>query len=125
MKHAGRQVCVSVAARVSVVLLCGVVAGAQTRNAAPADHSYPSPNGAGGYTSNYDVPAADASIAHHQVLSRREEARRRMLVDAARLVTLTRELQADIHLHEADATDAKRLDEITKLARTVRDQMRQ
>lgn len=48
-----------------------------------------------------------------------------MVENAARLLVLTRDLQADLQSREANEADAKRLDEIAKLARTVRDQMRQ
>ncbi len=59
------------------------------------------------------------------MVARREDLKRRMVENAARLLVLTRDLQADLQSREANEADAKRLDEIAKLARTVRDQMRQ
>lgn len=70
-------------------------------------------------------PGGDPNFMHRQMTARREELHRRMVDNAARLVALTRELQEDVHLHEANEADAKRLDDISKLARAVRDQMRQ
>ncbi|MGI4757787.1 MAG: hypothetical protein ACRYGF_13160 [Janthinobacterium lividum] len=48
-----------------------------------------------------------------------------MVDNTARLLLLTRDLQADLQGREPTEADARRLDEIAKLARTVRDEMRQ
>lgn len=70
-------------------------------------------------------PSYDPNLSHRQQVARREELHRKMLENATRLLSLTRELQDDLHQHEANDADAKRLDDIGRLARMVRDQMRQ
>ncbi len=60
-----------------------------------------------------------------RVNARRDEAKKRMSQNAARLLQLTAQLQADLQRGEATEADSKRLDEIAKLAHAVRDQMRQ
>ncbi len=67
----------------------------------------------------------DPNMSHRQMVSRREDLKRRMTENAARLLTLTHDLQAELEHREPTEADGKRLDEIAKLARTVRDQMRQ
>lgn len=98
------------------------------------NNTLPSPSVSTGIrTGDVDVSRAsdpsvfshDLNLAHRQLVSRREEQHRRMLDNAAKLLTLTRELQESIHLHEPTAGDSRSLDEIAKLARAVRDQMRQ
>ena len=83
----------------------------------------PSP---GNSTSSSDFPMThDPNLAHRQMISRRDEMRRRMVENATRIVALTRQLQTELQSREPTADDSKRLDEIAKLARNVRYQMRQ
>lgn len=72
-----------------------------------------------------NFPMLDPNFAHRQMVARREEAKRRMVDSAARLLMLTQDLQTDLQSRAPNEADAKRLDEIAKLARSVRDQMRQ
>jgi len=63
------------------------------------------------------------------VIRRREEARKldrkkRMVDSANRLLVLSQQLQADLKGREATPEDQRKLDEIAKLARQVKDQMR-
>lgn len=84
---------------------------------APGIRTNPSP---------YDrMGSMDPNLMHRQLVARREEARRRMVQNSERLLQLTEQLEADIRTHEPTAEDGKRLDDIAKLARAVRDQMRQ
>lgn len=94
----------------------------------------PSSNGANsgslGNAHTYDRPDSilggyDPSLSHRQFVARRQEAHNRMVDNANRLLMLTRELQESVHLHEPTASDARSLDDIAKLARAVRDGMRQ
>lgn len=77
------------------------------------------------YSTGNDFPAFDPNFSHRQMVARREEVKKRMSENAARLLSLTRGLQADLQSRPANEADGKRLDEIAKLARSVRDQMRQ
>ena len=113
-----QQVCL--AAALPVLALC---AAAQTA---------PSNNSGGGGLGNahtYDrpdpIPSYDPNLLHRQFVARRQEAHNRMLDNATKLLALTRELQESVRLHELTAGDARSLDDIAKLARAVRDQMRQ
>ena len=70
----------------------------------------------------YDL---DPDLRHRMMVSRREEMKRRMVDNASRLLEMSRQLDADLQGHEPTQADARRLDDIAKLARAVRDQMRQ
>ena len=112
----------------------GVAAGGQARPPVNASPYPPMANTNGRSTSDPSgmrtpgmdfPPMLDPNFTHRQLIARREEAKKRMSENASRLLTLTRSLQADLQGREATEEDAKRLDEIAKLAHTVRDQMRQ
>lgn len=113
------------------VLLCasGLSAGAQISNSGTTPATTASgrasadPNG--NHSLGSELPSMDPNFFHRQMVARREEMKRRMVDGAARLLLLTRDLQTDLQSREATDADAKRLDEIAKLARSVRDQMRQ
>ncbi len=68
----------------------------------------------------------DSPLTHHRLeIARKMERRRRMVDDANRLLALTRQFQSDVGGHsELTEADLKRLDEIARLARSVKDQMR-
>ncbi len=73
-------------------------------------------------------PGEDVSLSP-EMQYRREEARKndrkkRMVDTANRLLILTQQLQADLEKRPAVPDDMKRLDEIARLARMVKDQMR-
>ena len=68
---------------------------------------------------------ADPDLRHRMLTARRNEMKKHMSENAQRLLDLTRELETDLQQHEPTAADSKRLDDIAKLARAVRDQMRQ
>ncbi|WP_198137498.1 hypothetical protein [Terriglobus sp. TAA 43] len=107
---------------------------------AAAQSSSPNPSP----TSGGRVPSGDSSSDIHMPLGtasdsdtgidpalirRREEARKldrkkRMVDNANRLLALTQQLRADLQGREATPEDQKRLDEIARLARQVKDQMR-
>lgn len=132
-----------------VVCLCGwaALAAAATVCAAvpsiPQVSTYPYPTGAGPSSSSSssgrntganpnstrtlgtDFPTFDPNFSHRQMVARREDLKKHMVDNAARLLMLARDLQADLQSREPTEADAKRLEEIAKLARTVRDQMRQ
>jgi hypothetical protein len=57
--------------------------------------------------------------------ARKLERKKRMVDSANRLLELTQQLRVELQSREAGPADAKRLDEIAKLARTVKDQMRE
>ncbi len=86
-------------------------------------------SGSLGTAHTYDRPdlmsGTDPNLSHRQFLARRQEAHKRMLDNATRLLALTREFQQNIRLHDLGAEDGRSLDDIAKLARTLRDQMRQ
>ena len=71
------------------------------------------------------VPGYEPTFSHRQFVARRQEAHRRMLENATKLLALTRELQESVRQHEPTAAEARSLDDIAKLARAVRDGMRQ
>jgi hypothetical protein len=56
--------------------------------------------------------------------ARKEERKKRMVDNANRLLELTRQLRAELATRETVPDDARRLDEIARLARLVKDQMR-
>ena len=115
------------------VLLCASV------RARPQTTTYPS--GAGTSTSTginrsvgvnpysrpsaADFPTLDPNFSHRQLVARREDLKKHMVDNAARLLMLTHDLQTELQSRPPTESDGKRLDEIAKLARTVRDQMRQ
>ena len=107
----------TLAAALPVLVMC---AAAQT-----------SPSSGGlGNAHTYDRPdsilgGSEPNLSHRQFLARRQDAHNRMVDNATKLLALTRELQESIRLHEPTAGDARSLDDIAKLARTVRDGMRQ
>lgn len=119
------------------LLLCagGLAAGAQVPNQSPNAGTGSStsnstsgrvgadPNGTRPFGT--ELPSMDANFYHRQMVARREDMKKRMVDNAARLLTMTRDLQTDLQSREPVAADAKRLDDIAKLARSVRDQMRQ
>ena len=77
-----------------------------------------------GDTSDY-LYGVDPDFRHRMLVSRREEMKRHMMENASRLLELSKQLDSDLQGHEPTQADVKRLDDIAKLARTVRDQMRQ
>ncbi len=77
-----------------------------------------------GDSSDY-LYGVDPDIHHRMLTARRDELKRHMLENASRLLEMTRQLDADLQGHEPTQADLKRLDDIAKLARAVRDQMRQ
>ena len=70
------------------------------------------------------VPDLDPSVIHRQEEARKLDRKRRMVDSANRLLALSQQLQADLKGREATLDDQKKLDEITRLARQVKDQMR-
>lgn len=95
-----------------------------TSSSSSSTHStsgYPSP-----LTRSYgDEVAVDPNFSHRQLVARREELKRRMVDTAARILMLTHDLETELETREPVEADAKRLDEIAKLARAVRDGMKQ
>ncbi len=77
-----------------------------------------------GDTSDY-LYGVDPDFHHRMLTARRDEQKKRMMENASRLLEITRQLDNDLQGHEPTQADAKRLDDIAKLARAVRDQMRQ
>ncbi len=70
----------------------------------------------------YDV---DPDFRHRMLVARRDAVKQRMMNDAAKLLAMSKQLDEELQGHEPTQADLKRLDEIAKLARSVRDQMRQ
>lgn len=110
--------------------LCIAVAWAafaSAQNNVPSTSSAPSiyPGSGTNRSQDFGFPGIEPSTIHRQMLSRRDENYRHMQENAARLVVLTHDLQESIRMHGPEAADAKRLDEIAKLSRAVRDGMRQ
>ncbi len=68
--------------------------------------------------------ALDPSVVHRREEARKMERKKRMVDSANRLLVLSRQLQADLRGREATPEDQRKLDEIAKLARQVKDQMR-
>lgn len=68
--------------------------------------------------------AIDPSVMHRREEARKLERKKRMVDSANRLLVLSQQLQADLKGREATPDDQKKLDEIAKLARQVKDQMR-
>ena len=113
----------------------------QTQNGSnPPMNNYPQPSAgtSGGSTNgrlgnpgaangHFDLgfPGSDPNFSHRQLTARREELHKRMVENASHLLALARELQEDLQSHGATESDGKRLDDIAKLARAVRDGMRQ
>ena len=105
----------------SFALSAGIAACQTQSNSAPPVIPPPGVRNAGSDgMGNYDP-----NLMHRQLLARRDDAKRRMTVNAARLLDLTQQLHTDLQTHEPTADDSRRLDEIAKLARAVRDGMRQ
>ena len=79
-----------------------------------------------GITADTNAPwSPDPDLRHRMMTARRTELKKHMSDNADRLLHLTRELEADLQQHEPTPADAKRLDEIAKLAHAVREQMKQ
>jgi len=67
----------------------------------------------------------DAELFTHRMEEARKIQRKKRMVDSAnRLLELTQQLQASLREHAPNAEDEKRLEEIARLARRVKDQMR-
>lgn len=66
----------------------------------------------------------DPSMVHRRDETRKLDRKKRMVDSANRLLALTQQLRADLQGREATPEDQKRLDEIARLARQVKDQMR-
>jgi len=66
----------------------------------------------------------DPTMVHRRDEARKLDRKRRMVDNANRLLALTQQLRADLQGREATPEDQKRLDEIARLARQVKDQMR-
>jgi hypothetical protein len=66
----------------------------------------------------------DPSVIHRREETRKMERKKRMVDSANRLLVLSQQLQADLKGREATPEDQKKLDEIARLARQVKDQMR-
>ncbi|MEZ2346020.1 hypothetical protein [Terriglobus sp. RCC_193] len=66
----------------------------------------------------------DPAVVHRRDEVRKLERKKRMVDNANRLLALTQQLRADLQGREATPEDQKRLDEIARLARQVKDQMR-
>ena len=64
------------------------------------------------------------TMIHRREDARKLERKKRMVDNANRLLQLTEQLRAELAAREATPEDAKRLDEIARLARAVKDQMR-
>ncbi|SEB38460.1 hypothetical protein [Terriglobus roseus] len=64
------------------------------------------------------------TMIYRRDAARKLERKKRMVDSANRLLQLTQQLKTELATREATADDAKRLDEIAKLARLVKDQMR-
>lgn len=72
-----------------------------------------------------DFDSPDHEVFAKKMLEARKLERKKRMVDTAnRLLVLTKQLQTDLHGREATPDDQKRLDEIARLARVVKDQMR-
>ena len=96
-----------------------------------------SPNAAGnrpGYTDPNLFPSAggldllrgdDQGMRMLRQNARRDEIKKHMEQNATRLLLLSAELRADLQTREPTEADARRLEEIAKLAHTVREQMKQ
>ncbi len=115
------------------VLLWPQQTAAQGRNfpssARPGQSSAGGPPAAPGTdpSSSMDMPMGPEFT--RDTMARREAARKlerkkRMVDSANRLLALTQQLRVELATREATPEDAKRLDEIARLARTVKDQMR-
>ncbi|AFL88283.1 hypothetical protein Terro_2363 [Terriglobus roseus DSM 18391] len=79
--------------------------------------------------STYPLDSSVSPDFPKEIVTRREAARklerkRRMVDSANRLLELTEQLRAQLATREATPEDAKRLDDIARLARSVKDQMR-
>ncbi len=121
----------------AALLLIAAAAGGQARSSGGNTSSYPSPSSTSTSSRStvdpntlpsrgMDFPdGLDPNFSHRQIVARRDDLKKRMTDNATRLLALTRALQSDLQGREATEEDAKRLDEIAKLAHTVRDQMRQ
>jgi hypothetical protein len=68
------------------------------------------------------MPESGISVARREAFLKSEQ-HKRMVESTNRLLLLTQQFQADTHGRELTAADSKRLDEIAKLAHTVRQQM--
>lgn len=66
----------------------------------------------------------DPGIVHRREEARKLDRKKRMVDSANRLLLLSQQLQADLKGREFTPDDQKKLDEIAKLARQVKDQMR-
>lgn len=66
----------------------------------------------------------DPAMVHRRDETRKLDRKKRMVDSANRLLALTQQLRADLQGREATPEDQKRLDEIARLARQVKDQMR-
>ena len=74
---------------------------------------------------NHDDDASAKFLEHRMIEARKVDRKRRMVDTANRLLVLTKQLQNDLKGREPGPDDEKRLDEIARLARQVKDQMRQ
>jgi hypothetical protein len=120
--------------------LSGSVAVSQQGNRPPNSVGIPTrgPTNAGISTTNpsdpalMSMPSMDLMVdpdlrdaARRREAARKLDRKKRMVDSANRLLELTQQLRVELQNREAGAADSKRLDEIAKLARTVKDQMRE
>jgi hypothetical protein len=122
--------------RLAAIPLCVLLLSAPQLQA--QDRSYPYPmrpdqsSGVGSSTTRGSESPQDLTMSpefSRETAARREAARKverkkRMVDSANRLLALTQQLRAELATREATPDDAKRLDEIARLARLVKDQMR-
>ena len=82
------------------------------------------PGIAGIHTGDSMSELESSTMIHRREDARKLERKKRMVDNANRLLELTQQLRAELAAREATPEDARRLDEIARLARAVRDQMR-
>ena len=132
--HAGRSRTPFVIALVlgSLAFACALPAQSSARG---TPTPVPSANTTGSRTNSADHDISgmgllddlrdDPSLRVSRLNAHRDEIKKRMEQNATRLMLLTAELRSDLQTREPTEADAKRLDEIVKLARAVREQMKQ
>ena len=119
--------------RIGLLLLCACCAclahaQSSTRSTSPTITPVPDASGridsGSGMPSDqgYDMPQSLRILRQN---ARRDDMKRRMEQNATRLLQLTAELRNDLQTREPTEADGKRLDEIAKLAHSVREQMKQ
>ncbi len=105
----------------------GWFGGGQNSGASSSSSGSGSGHGSGSSSSTSDVPQTEQQLEEQQTKLRNAERQKQLVSDTQKLVALVNELQTDVDKSTKDTLSldvVRKADEIDKLAKTVRDKMK-